>query len=152
MYLKNLAFMKSVLFSSLFLISSVIAIAQTPIDALQKQNLEYLKSQESDGYEFRSQIITEFDQEHASQDVNIKLSKDYTYIIVAMGDRNIPKVTLEIKPAKNAKIDNNGQNQKMSGQSIKLMPTKSGRFKISIKAADLGASKNGFISFMVLRK
>lgn len=144
--------MKSIFFFFTFLASSVVSIAQTPIDGLQKENLKYLESQESEGYEFRSQIITEFDQAHASQDVNIKLSKDYTYIVVAMGDSNIPKIELDIKPVKNAKTESLAAGQNQVGQYFQVVPTKSGRFKISINVAGLQASQKGFISFMVLRK
>lgn len=143
--------MKSTFLLSFMLLFSVAAFAQTPIDGLQKQNLAYLESQESEGYEFRSQIITEFDLANASQDVNIKLSKDYTYVIVALGDSNIPKIALDIKPSKNAKMESLAI-EGGAGQSFKLSPTKSGRFKISINVSDLSEGQTGFISFMVLRK
>ena len=144
--------MKSAVFSILFIAISFIAMAQTPIDGLQKQNLKYLESLESDGYEFRSQIITEFDQANASQNVNINLSKDYTYIVVALGDSNIPAIGLEIKPENKAAIKANALSQGMTGQSFQLVPEKSGRFKFSINVTGLNASKKGFVSFMVLRK
>lgn len=144
--------MKSLPFFFTIVLISTVTRAQTPIDDLQKKNLNYLESQEREGYEFRSQIITEFDQTHASQDVNIKLSKDYTYIIVAMGDSSIPKIDLDIKPSKNAKMESLEPSQKTVGQYFQVVPTKSGRFKISINVAELQASQTGFISFMVLRK
>ncbi len=144
--------MKSTFLLSFMLLFSVAVFAQTPIDGLQKQNLAYLESQESEGYEFRSQIITEFDLANASQDVNIKLSKDYTYVVVALGDSNIPKIALDIKPSKNAKMESLSIDGSAAGQSFKLSPTKSGRFKISINVSDLDEGQTGFISFMVLRK
>lgn len=138
-------------FLTLFMFVASLSIAQTPIDGLQKNNLEYLESKEGEGYEFRSQIITEFDQAHASQDVNIKLSKDYTYVVVAIGDSNIPEVSLAIKTAKNASTNELQLKNGVAGQAVELKPGKSGRFKISINAK-LSAGKTGFISFMVLRK
>ena len=138
-------------FLTLFLFAINVSMAQTPIDGLQKDNLKYLESKESEGYEFRSQIITEFDQANASQDVNIKLSKDYTYVVVAISDSNIPKIALHIKNSKNATLKELTIGDGISGQALELKPDKSGRFKISIKA-DLSDSKTGFISFMVLRK
>lgn len=145
--------MKSSFFLFVFFISCVAAKAQTPIDDLQKRNLDFLKSKESKGYEFRSQIITEFDQANASQDVNIKLSKEYTYIVIALGDSNLQKIGLDIKPANNAKIEPLVLEQKSSSySSYQLEPSKSGRFKISINVIELEAAQKGFISFMVLRK
>lgn len=143
--------MRSILlsFTTLF---SVIAFSQTPIDRLQKINLDYLESQEKEGFEFRSQIITEFDQAHASQNVNIKLSEDFTYVIVALGDSNVPGIELEIKPSKNAKMESLDLKEGIAGQSFLLTPSKSGRFKISINTNGLEASEKGFVSFMVLRK
>ncbi len=129
------------------------SIAQTPIDDLQKQNLKYLELQESDGYEFRSQIITEFDNQNASQDVNIKLDANFTYIVVALGDKNIPKVDLEVRPEKKATIQElSDVDSQVSGKSYTVKPNKSGRYKISINVSGLDVSKKGFISFMVLRK
>lgn len=144
--------MKSIL--SLALVFAVIGIAsaQTPIDDLQKQNLRFLENQESQGYGFRSQIITEFDPAHASQNVNIKLSSEYTYVIVALGDSNIPKIDLTIKPAKGAAMKSVDLGTDLAGQAYQLTPSKSGRFKISIQATGLASNKPGFISFMVLRK
>lgn len=136
----------------LALASSISAMAQTPIDGLQKQNLNYLESRESEGYEFRSQIITEFDQANASQNVNIKLTTGFTYIILALGDSNIPSIDLSIKPSQNAKIESLNLDQTLAGQSYELTPSKSGNFKIAINAGGLGEGKKGFISFMVLRK
>lgn len=144
--------MKSFVLFFLFVATSMTAIAQTPIDGLQKQNLGYLETLESEGYEFRSQIITEFDQANASQNVNINLSKDYTYIVVALGDSNIPGIALEIKPSKNAKVSEQSLANGMTGQSYQLVPSKSGRFKFSINVSGLSASSKGFVSFMVLRK
>lgn len=128
------------------------AAAQTPIDGLQKQNLDFLEYQEDQGYEFRSQIITEFDRENAEQNVNINLSKDFSYIIVALGDSNIPAVNLDIKPANGAEMEPYNLKDPKKGRAIQLMPTKSGKFKITIGADDLGPNDRGFISFMVLRK
>ncbi|MEL7145896.1 MAG: hypothetical protein AAFO69_05980 [Bacteroidota bacterium] len=144
--------MKSVIFSFVLTFVSLAAMAQTPIDGLQKQNITYLESLESKGYEFRSQIITEFDQANASQNVNINLSKDYTYVVVALGDSNIPGISLEIKPSSKAKIDQNDLNSGMTGQSYQLSPSKSGRFKFSIDVTGLSGGQKGFVSFMVLRK
>ncbi len=124
--------------------------AQTPIGDLQKRNTAQMEALEKDGYEFRSQIITEFDAENASQDVNIKLNSEYTYLIVALGDSNIPDVDLAIKPESKAKITE--QSTGGTGKSYMLEPSKSGKFKISINVSGLNASKKGFISFMVLRK
>ena len=143
--------MKSIVFSIATLLSTLL-LAQTPIDGLQKSNLSYLESQESKGFEFRSQIITEFDQAHASQNVNIKLNDDYTYIVVALGDSDIPEINLEIKPAGNAKMEALPLAQDLAGESFLVTPSKSGRSKMSIHAKGLGEAKNGFISFMVLRK
>ncbi|MEM6829601.1 MAG: hypothetical protein AAF551_03735 [Bacteroidota bacterium] len=144
--------MRSILFlCALFTILST-SHAQTPIDGLQKNNLKLLESLENEGYEFRSQIITEFDEAHASQDVNIKLSSDYTYVIVALGDSNIPKITLQVKPSRKATLENLTSTDELTGKFLKLAPIKSGRFKISINATELKASGRGFISFMVLRK
>jgi hypothetical protein len=142
-YIIALAFV----FTAVFTVS-----AQTPIDDLQKQNLSFLEAQESEGYEFRSQIITEFDQANASQNVNISLSKDYNYLIVALGDSNIPAISLGIKPAKGASIDPFDLGDTSASQAYRLAPSKSGKFKITISANDLGATEKGFISFMVLRK
>ncbi len=128
------------------------AFAQTPIDDLQKQNLNFLEQQESEGYEFRSQIITEFDQNNAEQNVNISLSKDFTYIIVALGDSNIPTINLGIKPSKGAAIKPFSLEGTKNGQAFQLNPSRSGKFKITIKANELGVNDKGFISFMVLRK
>ncbi len=144
--------MKSTLFLSALMVVSVMAMAQTPIDGLQKQNLKYLEFQESEGYEFRSQIITEFDAANASQNVNIKLTDDYSYVIVAIGDSNIPGIELEIKPSGNANTESLSLEEGLAGQSYRLTPSKSGRFKISINATGLSPSQKGFISFMVLRK
>ncbi|MBC6400138.1 MAG: hypothetical protein GDA51_09545 [Ekhidna sp.] len=143
--------MKSILFSIVVLFS-VKVFAQTPIDELQKNNISYLELQESEGFEFRSQIITEFDSNNASQNVNIKLSKDFIYIVVALGDSNIPKISLDIKPANNAKMESMMPDESLTGQSFLVTPSKSGRFKISINAIGLEASRSGFISFMILRK
>lgn len=128
------------------------AFAQTPIDDLQKQNLNFLEQQESEGHEFRSQIITEFDQNNAEQNVNISLSKDFTYIIVALGDSNIPAINLGIKPSKGAVIKPFSLEGTKNGQAFQLNPSRSGKFKITIKANELGVNDKGFISFMVLRK
>jgi len=143
--------MKKILFYCLVCIATV-AIAQTPIDELQKRNLSYLEAQENQDFEFRSQIITEFDQAHATQNVNIKLSKDFTYIVVALGDSNIPDVNLDIKPASNTKLEIMPIADEFAGQAVLVSPTKSGRVKIAINAMGLDTTKNGFISFMVLRK
>ena len=129
-----------------------ILVAQTPIDELQKQNIQYLESQENEGYAFRSQIITEFDAAHASQNVNIKLSQEYTYIVVALGDSNIPGINLDIKPVSKAKMETMPLDDNLAGAAHLVTPSKSGRFKITINAAGLEGSKTGFISFMVLRK
>ena len=144
--------MKATLLLCIAVASSVVAMAQTPIDELQKQNLSYLESREGEGYEFRSQIITEFNLAHASQSVNIKLSKGFTYIIYALGDSNIPKIKLDIKPSKNTPMESLALDQTLAGQAFSLVPSQSGRFKISINAQGLEASDTGFISFMVLRK
>ena len=122
------------------------------IDGLQKNNLAYLESLESEGYSFRSQIITEFDREHATQDVNIKLSEDYTYLIVGIGDINILSLTLAIKPSQKAKMKLLDLPSGFTGQSSQVNPSRSGSFKIDITAADFKEDENGFISFMVLRK
>ena len=144
--------MKPIFSLSLLLLLSLGAFAQTPIDKLQKQNVAYLEQQENEGYEFRSQIITEFDQSNASQNVNIKLSEGFTYIIVAIGDSNIPELDLSIKPAGGAKMESLNMSSDLVSKSFKLTPSKSGRFKISIDVEELNASQKGFISFMVLRK
>ena len=144
--------MKSILIISFVSILSTLTNAQTPIDELQKQNLSYLEARESEGFEFRSQIITEFDEANASQNVNIKLSKNFTYTIVALGDSNIPQIELDIKPSKNAQMESLTVGPKLAGQSFLVTPSKSGNFKISINALGLDASQKGFISFMVLRK
>ena len=143
--------MKLILFS-VAVLYSVLAFAQTPIDELQKSNISYLESQESEGFEFRSQIITEFDQANASQNVNIQLSKDFTYLIIALGDSNIPEITLDVKPSKNVAMKSLTWDGSMAAQSFSVSPSKSGRFKISINAVGLDASERGFISFMILRK
>lgn len=143
--------MKSILFSMSFLFS-LLVLAQTPIDELQKSNLSYLESQESMGFEFRSQIVTEFDEAHASQSVNIKLSEDFTYKIVALGDSSIPDISLDIKPSSKAKMDETNLDNTLAGQSFLVTPAKSGRFKITINALGLDTARRGFISFMVLRK
>ena len=145
-------YMKPLFALTLLLACSFGAFSQTPIDNLQKQNLQYLELQESEGYEFRSQIITEFDESNASQNVNIKLSEEFTYIIVAIGDSNIPTIDLDIKPANGAKMEALKINSDLAGQSFRLAPSKSGGFKISINATGLSATQKGFISFMVLRK
>jgi len=144
--------MKPIIIFSLLSILSLTSIAQTPIDGLQKQNLSYLESQEADGYEFRSQIITEFDLANASQNVNIQLSEGFNYIITALGDSNISSVKLDIRPSKSAEIKPLTLNESLVGQSFMLEPSKSGKFRISIAASGLSASRKGFISFMVLRK
>ena len=143
--------MKSLLFLTATLFSTFVN-AQTPIDGLQKQNISFLESQENEGFEFRSQIITEFDQARASQNVNIKLSKEYTYIVVALGDSNIPDIDLDIKPLTKAKMEAMPTDGNLAGESHLVTPTKSGRFKITINASGLESAKTGFISFMVLRK
>jgi len=143
--------MKSILFFTTTLFS-IMAFAQTPIGELQKNNISYLELQESEGFEFRSQIITEFDRAHASQNVNIKLSRDFTYIIVALGDSDIPEIGLAIKPSKSTKMQAMLLDKSLTGQSFLVTPSRSGQFKISINAIGLDASGSGFISFMVLRK
>jgi len=144
--------MKSLLSFTFFITTVFVTLAQTPIDDLQKQNIDFLEIQESKGYEFRSQIITEFDPAHASQNVNIKLSTGFTYVIVALGDSNIPAIGLAIKPSTKSKIVPLEIGEELVGQSFLLTPSKSGNFKISINALNLKASEKGFISFMVLRK
>ena len=126
--------MKPILAFAFSLILSASVFAQTPIDGLQKQNLNFLESQENEGYEFRSQIITEFDAAHASQNVNIKLSKGFNYIIVAIGDSNIPAIDLSIKPAKGAALESIDIGSDLAGQAYNVAPNKSGQFKISINA------------------
>ena len=132
--------------------ASFVINAQTPIDQLQKNNLKFLESKEGEGFEFRSQIITEFDAENASQNVNIKLSEQYTYIIGALGDANVPQVNLSINPSNKAQIEAHSTDENLIGQAFLLTPNKSGKFKISINAEGLGEVDKGFISFMVLRK
>ena len=145
-------FMRSLVSFLLLFVAVSTLTAQTPIDELQKQNLSFLEGQERDGYAFRSQIITEFDAAHASQNVNIKLSESYTYVIVALGDSNIPEISLDIKPAKGAKMELISNDSGLAGQSFRLEPSRSGKFKISINTSGLSGDQRGFVSFMVLRK
>ena len=145
--------MKSVVLSFVVVaLTSLAAMAQTPIDGLQKQNLAYLETLESEGYEFRSQIITEFDLSNSSQNVNINLSKDYSYVVVALGDSDIPNLTITIRSPKGASVAENKLSADLNGQSFQVTPTKSGRFKFTIGVSGLSASDKGFVSFMVLRK
>jgi hypothetical protein len=145
--------MKRFFFLSLLALISFTALAQTPIDILQKQNVKYLEDRESEGYEFRSQIITEFDRANASQNVNIQLSEGYSYLIIALGDDNIPALGLEVSPSKKAAIQELSLDSGLVGQGLEVKPSKSGKFKITILVKDLNLDvPAGFVSFMVLRK
>jgi len=144
--------MKKLLVLTVFFLTSLFSWAQTPIDELMQQNLEYLEAMESEGYAFRSQIITEFDQANASQNVRIRLSEEYEYLVVALGDSNIPDIGLQFRPAGKANAGPMDLKRELTGRAFSLSPSKSGRFKITINAMDLGASQKGFVSFMVLRR
>ena len=144
--------MKTLLLVFFLSIFSSYIFAQTPIDALQKSNTNYLEKQEQKGYEFRSQIITEFNFENATQDVNISLNDAYNYLIVAMGDANIPAVDLSIKPDKNVEMKQSPDvDEALKTRAYELKPAKAGRYKISINVTGFGESDSGFVSFMVLR-
>lgn len=135
-----------------FYLLSLALIAQTPIDEMQKRNVAYLEQQEQEGYTFRSQIITEFDEAHALQDVNIKLDAQYTYQLVAMGDSDIKAMQVSVKSneANTQKVSNDAANDRTSALLFK--PEKSGRYKIMLQVDEFSANGKGFISFMVLRK
>ena len=113
--------MRTFILSSILLLAGIVAHAQTPIDVLQKRNTAQMEALEGDGYEFRSQIITEFDAANASQNVNINLDANFTYVIVALGDTNIPAVDLSIAPEKKAKIT---EKTVEGGKSYVLEPNK----------------------------
>ncbi|MEQ8471328.1 MAG: hypothetical protein RIC35_09080 [Marinoscillum sp.] len=145
--------MKSILFLTALLLGSTTTLAQTPIDILQASNTQYLAKMEAEGFEFRSQIITEFNLDHAEQNVNIRLKAGYTYQLVAMGDSGIKALNLEVNSLKKFKLSNLGYGEEVgSGKIRSLVPEKSGKFKITLSVKDFGESDKGFVSFMVLRK
>lgn len=145
--------MKKTLLSALFLLTLQVLFAQdTAIDELISENLLHLEEHEVNGFDFRTQIVTEFDVEHASQDVNLKLSDTYTYLVIAQVDSNIPGVDLEIKPSSKAQLTKRDEFESENGVCYELKPLKSGRFKFSINTKGITGSNKGFVSFMVLRK
>lgn len=145
--------MKSILFLSSLLFGSIVTLAQTPIDILQENNTQYLTKMEAEGFEFRSQIITEFNSEHAEQNVNIRLKAGYTYQLVAFGDSDIEALGVEVNSFKKFKESNLELGEAAgSGKILRLVPEKSGKYKITLRVNDFGESGKGFVSFMVLRK
>ena len=145
--------MKSIVIASVLLLTGGMLLAQTPIDQLQQNNREYLKEMESEGFQFRSQIITEFNPENAEQLVKIKLKAGATYQLVALGDADIENVTLGVKSFKKyATTSETGEAPTANSDVMALVPEKSGTFKITIAVKDFSSTGQGFVSFMVLRK
>ncbi len=142
-----------VLLSTILLASCFVVSAQTSIEALQNTNGAYLARMESEGFEFRSQIITEFNQDNAEQKVNINLKEGYTYQLVAIGDSEIHKVDLAIKSSRKFDMTDLGDVKIPGSEKVKEMtPQKSGEFKISLNVERFSNAGKGFVSFMVLRK
>lgn len=137
----------SILFSCLAL------HAQKPIHGLQEKNAQYLEKMESEGFEFRSQIITEFNAENAQQNVNIKLKAGSTYQLVAMGDSDVKELALEVRSSGKFELSELANSESSGGEEVKvLVPEKSGKFKITLSVKSFSDSGKGFVSFMVLRK
>ncbi len=145
--------MKNSLITALLFGSVSFAFAQTPVDLLEKRNLDYLETQEADGFTFRSQIVTEFKPDQAAQDVNLKLSTEYTYQLIVMGDNNIKKMDLAIKGHKDDKVEKVEANADQPATVIyKLTPGKSKKYRFTIQVKEFGSTGRGFVSFMVMRK
>ncbi|WP_421876398.1 hypothetical protein [Marinoscillum sp.] len=143
--------MKSIAITWTLLLGSFAVLAQTPIDKLQQTNSDYLKKMESEGYGFRSQIITEFNPENAEQNVNIKLKAGHTYQLVAISDSDVKSLDLEVKSMKTHSIKSLVVPE-VSGAVKELKTEKSGKFKIVLNVAEFSNAGQGFVSFMVLRK
>lgn len=143
--------MKSIAITWMLLLGSFAVLAQTPIDQLQQHNSQYLSKMESEGYGFRSQIVTEFNPENAEQVVKIKLKAGHTYQLVAMGDSDVKSLNLEVKSMKTHSIKSLVVSE-VSGVVKELKTEKSGKFKIVLNVAEFSSAGKGFVSFMVLRK
>ena len=91
---------KSIIVFGVVLFAASQLFAQSSIDVLQKSNASYLEGMEKQGYEFRSQIVTEFNAENAEQNVNIRLKEGFTYQLVAMGDADVTVLGVEVKSFK----------------------------------------------------
>lgn len=142
--------MRALIITGILVLTGYVLQAQTPIDKLQKSNSEYLGQMEKEGYEFRSQIVTEFNAENAEQNVNIRLKEGFSYKLVAMGDADVTEMDIEVKSLKKAPLESlkTGKNIEV----VDLVPVKSGKFKIVLSVAQFSAAGKGFVSFMVLRK
>lgn len=144
--------MKKQILLAFLLTATSLVFAQTPIDELEEDNLEYLEAREAEGYKFRTQIVTEFDVAHATQYVDLKLDENYEYLMVALGDSRIPGINLSVKQSRKIRELASDKINDPEGASYLISPLKSRKFKIAIEVEGLSAAGKGFVSFMVLRK
>ena len=144
---------KSIIVFGVVLFAASQLFAQSSIDVLQKSNASYLEGMEKQGYEFRSQIVTEFNAENAEQNVNICLKEGFTYQLVAMGDADVTVLGVEVKSFKKLGSSNLESEKPADNQEyLTFVPEKSGKYKISLNVKDFSSAGKGFVSFMVLRK
>lgn len=144
---------KSIIFFGVVVFAASQLFAQSSIDVLQKSNTQYLEQMETEGFEFRSQIVTEFNTENAEQNVNIRLKEGFTYKLVAMGDADITILGVEVKSFKKLGASNLVSDQPADNQEfLTFIPEKSGKFKITLNVKEFSSDGKGFVSFMVLRK
>ena len=142
---------KPILLLSLIL-NAAIAWGQTSIDQLQAESMKFLADQESQGYEFQQQVVSDFSGARSTQKAQIQLSKSDQYLIVAIGDHKVPEIDLLIKPRKGVEMQLQTIGPNVVGKAILLTASRPGPLKISIKTSGLDTDTKGFVNFMILRK